>query len=272
MPLDHIDISKMLEVAIVAARLAGQRAMEEIKYVKSSIKNGREIVTQADPLCQEIIINRIKETYPDHGFIGEEGPGGKMLLQPPRTADPIWWVIDPIDGTNNYAHGFLCFGVSIGAMYKGEPVVGVIFDPATESMYTAAKGADAQLNSSRINVSDEDATEFASFGLDSHFEPHQSEPINKIMQTMKYRNIGTTALQMAYVAKGSLIGTLTTVTKLWDIAAGAVLIEAAGGIVTDLAGKKIFPLEPESYDGENFVLLGCNKKTHQKFLEMFGGK
>ena len=97
MGLQHSDISRMLEVAVVAARLAGQRAMEELKYIKTSIKNNEEIVTQADAICQDLIMATIKETYPDHGFIAEEGPEGKMLVQAPRTDDPVWWIIDPID-------------------------------------------------------------------------------------------------------------------------------------------------------------------------------
>ena len=156
MKLQHSDISPMLEVARVAARLAGQRAMEEIKYVKTSVKNQSEMVTQADPICQALIINRVKETYPDHGFIAEEGPDGKLLYQPPRGSERIWWVIDPIDGTNNYAHGLLCFVVSIGVIYEGKPIVGVIFDPATDSMFATARDVDAQLNNSRIQVSDVD--------------------------------------------------------------------------------------------------------------------
>jgi len=131
----------MLETAIVAARLAGQRAMEEINFIKASVKNSRELITQADTRCQQIIVERIKETYPDHGFIAEEGGEGKIFKQPPRGDKPIWWVIDPIDGTNNFAHRILLFTVSIAAMYQGEPIVGVIFEPATESMFTAVKAA-----------------------------------------------------------------------------------------------------------------------------------
>jgi fructose-1,6-bisphosphatase/inositol monophosphatase family enzyme len=142
----------MLEAAVVAARLAGQRAMEELRYVKKDIKNGDEIVTQADPFFRIV----------------------------PRGGEPIWWVIDPIDGTNNFANGLLCFSVSIAAMVEGKPIVGVIFDPTTDSMYTAAQDMDAQLNGSRISVSENDVGPFASFGVDSHLAPST----NKGMQTM----------------------------------------------------------------------------------------
>ena len=218
----------MLEVGMVAARLAGQRAMEELKYVKSSIKNGNEIVTQADGLCQKLIIERIKEAYPDHGFLAEEGAGGKMFKQPPRSSESIWWVIDPIDGTNNYAHGLLEFGVSIAAVYEGKPVVGVIFDPATDSMFTAAKDMDAQLNSSKITVSEDDISKFSSFGIDSHFPDSMKESVYDIMGRTRFRNLGTTALHLAYIARGAMIGCITTVTKIWDIAAAYVIAREAG--------------------------------------------
>jgi len=269
MALEHSDISRILEVARVAARLAGQRAMEEIKYVKASVKNGKEMVTQADGICQELIINRIKETYPDHGFIAEEGDGGKMYAQPPRAAEPIWWVIDPIDGTNNYAHGLLCFTIAIAVIYEGQPIAAVIFDPATESMFTAAKDTDAQLNASRITVSDEDINKFAELGIDSHFKPEMADAVNEVMRRTKFRNLGSGSLQLAYVAKGALVGTLLLGAKLWDIAAGTLLIETAGGIVTDLAGKKTFPIDMETYTSGQYEILAANKKTHAELLKIF---
>jgi len=146
MPIEQRDLSRMLETAIVAARLAGQHAMEEINYIKASVKNATELVTQADARCQKIIIDRIKENYPDHGFIAEEGEQGKIFKQPPRGDQQFWWAIDPIDGTNNFAHRMLFFTVSIAVIYQGQPIVGVIFEPATDSMFTAVKGGEAQLN------------------------------------------------------------------------------------------------------------------------------
>ena len=137
MKLEQKELSRMLETAIVAARLAGQRAMEEINYLKVKVKSEDQLVTQADTICQKLIIDRIKETYPDHGFIAEEGEQGKMFKQPPRGTEKIWWVIDPIDGTSNYAKRMLLFTIHVAAMHEGRPVVGVIFEPATESMYSA---------------------------------------------------------------------------------------------------------------------------------------
>jgi len=268
MVLEQRDLSRMLETAIVAARLAGQRAMEEINFIKASIKNSRELVTQADARCQQIIVERIKETYPDHGFIAEEGGEGKIFKQPPRADEQLWWVIDPIDGTNNFAHRMLCFTVSIAVMYEGEPIVGVIFEPATESMFTAVKGSEAQLNGRRITASDETMNEFSSVGLDSHFDEGVPAWACEIMQRTRFRNFGTTALQFAYVAKGSLIATVVSDPKLWDIAAGALIAETAGAIVSDRQGGKIFPIDLDSYEGEESQVMTANKKVHAEILEL----
>ena len=269
MSLEHSDISRMLEVGIVAARLAGQRAMEELKYAKSEVKNGDEIVTNADRACQKIIIDRIKETYPDHGFLGEEGDGGTIMKQTPRSSEDIWWVIDPIDGTNNFANGLLSFCVSIAVMHKGIPIIGVIFDPATDSMFAAAKDTDAQLNTSRITVNDAEIGRFASFGIDSHYTDNMEKAIHHMLKNTRFRCLGTTAMHMAYVAKGAMIGAVTTVARIWDIAAGAIIVQNAGGIVTDLAGNSVFPVDLANYNGENYNLIITNKKIFEETRQLF---
>ena len=168
MSLEQKDLSKILETAIVAARLAGQKALEDVDFVKFKIKNDSELVTPTDSICQQIIIDQIKETYPDHGFIAEEGQQGKIFSQSPRGSEPVWWVIDPIDGTNNFARKMPIFAISIAAMYQGQPIVGVIFDPSTDSMFTAVKGQDAQVNSRKITVNDDKMDKLSNVGFESH--------------------------------------------------------------------------------------------------------
>lgn len=268
MVLEQKDLSRMLETAIVAARLAGQRAMEEIDYTKTSLKSATELVTQTDARCQKIIIDRIKENYPDHGFIGEEGDGGKLFKQPPRGEDLIWWVIDPIDGTNNFSHRMLLFAVSIGVMYEGEPIIGVIFEPATESMFTAVVGGEAQLNGRRITASQDEMDKFASVGLDSHFENGVPAWTCELIQRTRFRNLGTTALQLAYVAKGSLVATIANTPKLWDFAAGLVIAESAGAVTTDWQGQRILPIDLDQYSGQAFPILTASEKVHPQIVEM----
>jgi len=243
--------------------------MEEINFIKASIKSNKsELVTQTDARCQQIIVDRIKETYPDHGFIAEEGSEGKIFKQPPRGAELVWWVIDPLDGTNNFAHRMLFFTVSIAVMYEGEAIAGVIFEPATDSMFTAVKGREAQLNSRRITAGKEKMDEFSSVGLDSHFDNEVPGWACEIMQRTRFRNLGSTALQFAYVAKGSLIATIASDPKLWDIAAGAAIVEAAGAIVSDWQGGKIFPVDLDSYEGQKLRVIAANKKVHTELLKL----
>ncbi|MFZ0033943.1 MAG: inositol monophosphatase [Sedimentisphaerales bacterium] len=268
MVLKQKDLSDMLEIASAAARLAGQHAMEELSFIKVSIKNDSELVTQADAQCQQIIINRIREAYPDHGFIAEEGNQGKIFKQLPRGDELFWWVIDPIDGTNNFAHKMLLFTVSIAAMHKGEPIVGVVFEPATGSMFTAVKDGEAQLNGRRITAGEETMNVFSSIGLDSNFDDGVSRWTCEIMQKTRFRNLGTTALQLAYVAKGGLTATIAQHQKLWDIAAGALIAEAAGAIVSDWQGGKIFPVDLDSYQGQRLQVIAANKKVHTELLQL----
>lgn len=268
MKLEQEKLSRLLETAVVAARLGGQHAMEQIGYVKSSVKNGSELITQADGQCQQIITGRIKETYPDHGFIGEEGRDGGILKQPPRGPEPIWWVIDPIDGTTNYAHRLPIFAISVAAMYEGRAIVGVVFDPATDSMFTAVTGRESQLNGRRITAGSEKISEFACAGIDSHYNDEIPEWVCEIMKQTRVRNIGTTALQLCYVASGALILTVANRPKLWDIAAGILIAETAGAIVTDWQGEKIFPVETERYEGAEFRAVAANKKVHPKIIKM----
>lgn len=269
MTLSNTELSRMLEAAVVAARLAGQRAMEELRYITRSIKNGNEMVTQADPICQKIIIDRIREAYPDHGFLAEEGAEGKPLKMSPRGTENIWWIIDPIDGTNNYSHGLLCFSVSIAAFCDGRPVVAVIFDPASESMFTAVSDGDAQLNSTRIATSEDGIDKFAQFGIDSSPHPLTNDAIGKLFGQCRIRCLGSTALHLAYVARGALIGAVTTSARLWDIAAGVLLIERAGGRVTDLEGNPLPAIAPETYDGKQYPILAATAKTHTALLSGF---
>lgn len=270
MCLEQQALSQILETAIVAARLAGQRAMEEMNYVKATLKSPTELVTDTDRHCQQLIIDRIKESFPDHGFIAEEGEPGRIFKRAPRGEPAIWWVIDPIDGTNNFAHAIPIFTVSIGVLYEGRPIAGVVFDPGTDSMYTTVHGGEPQLNGRRIETSQDDITPVNSVGLDSHLADPVPSWVARILRQSRFRNFGTTALQLAYVAAGGLVGTVACTPKLWDIAAGVMIAESAGAIATDWRGKSLFPVDPENYQGHAFEVLVANKRAHPKLVEWIG--
>jgi myo-inositol-1(or 4)-monophosphatase len=271
MSLKQKDLSEVLEIAVAAARLAGQHAMEAMNHVKAVKKNESELVTQADTQCQRIIIQRIRETYPDHGFIAEEGDAGRMFKQAPLGKAAIWWAIDPIDGTNNFAHGIPVFTVSIAALSEGEPVAGVVLQPANDAMFTAARGTEAQLNGRPIFAGEEEIGPLTSVGLDSHFEETLPLWVCDLIGQSRFRNFGTTALHLAYVAGGGLVASVMCTPKLWDIAAGTVIAQAAGAIVTDWNGARIFPVDLDRYEGQSFKVLAGNKKTHPALLAVTKG-
>ncbi|MHC4844374.1 MAG: inositol monophosphatase family protein [Planctomycetota bacterium] len=213
-------------------------------------------------------MDRIKENYPDHGFIAEEGQDGGIFKQTPRGSEDIWWIIDPIDGTNNFAHKLPLFSISIAVMYEGKPIVGIIFAPALDSMFTAFKDGDAQLNSRRINTCKDDLNDLTSIGLDSLFKEKVPQWAQEIIKRTMYRNLGSAALQMAYVANGSLIANINTGTKLWDMAAGTFIAECAGALATNWKGEKLFPQDIDAYQGEKFDVLVANKKVHPHLVKM----
>jgi myo-inositol-1(or 4)-monophosphatase len=274
--MEQKDLNRILETAVAAARLAGQCAMEEMNPGRgeaclartASVKNGTELVTETDSRCQQLIMDRVKETFPDHGFIAEEGDQGKLFKQPPRGEPAVWWVIDPIDGTNNFAHGIPVFAISIGVMLEGRSIAGVIFEPATGSMYTAVEGGQAQLNGRRILAAEEDMSLLTSVGLDSHFGNRLPAGMVEIMTHTRFRNFGSTALQLAYVASGGLVGTVLCTPKLWDIAAGAILVQAAGAVFTDWRGHALFPVDLDRYEGHPFPSLAANPKVSPRLIEL----
>lgn len=271
MSLPQKDLHEMLDVAVAAAKRAGRHALEELGRAKGVKKSENELVTQADAECQRIIIELIRETYPDHGLIAEEGEKGKMFRRAPVGEPAVWWAVDPIDGTNNFAHGIPVFATSIGVLAEGEPVVGVIYQPATDSLYTAIKGGPAHSNGRRISAGDGEISPVTSVGLDSHFERELPAWVSDLMRRSRFRNFGTTALHLSYVASGGLVAALMCTPKLWDIAAGVVIAQAAGALVTDWEGSPLFPIDLDHYDGGPFRVVAANRRTHPQLLRTIRG-
>ncbi|NQV32479.1 MAG: inositol monophosphatase [Phycisphaeraceae bacterium] len=261
----------MLATAIQAARCAGHHALDMMNTTQASIKNNSDLVTEADCQCQTLIIEQIQSRFPGHGFIGEEGDRGGLFKQPPSGPDDIWWIIDPIDGTNNYAHGLPQFSVSIGAMQHGRPIVGVIYDPCADHLYTAASQGEPCDNGVPIAVSDESLSMHCSVGIDSHFGDTIPPWVYELMVRTRFRNVGTTALHLAYTAKGGLAGMTLFTPKLWDIAAGCLIAEQAGAIISDWQGNPLWPMDPSIYEGNPIPSIMCNPVVHKELLAMING-
>lgn len=230
----------IVNIAIEAARAGANiinRAMKRPDMIKIAEKSPNDFVTEVDQKVEQEIIYHIKRAYPDHSILGEEsGEQGDHDYQ---------WVIDPIDGTRNFIHGFPHFAISIALLHKGKPEHGVIYDPNRQELFTASRGKGAHLNDRRIRVSTRKRMEETLLGTGfAYRHTHKDDPLPpRILQTFlpscgDVRRAGAATLDLAYVACGRLDGFWEQGLKIWDMAAGVLLIKEAGGIVCDFDGSE----------------------------------
>jgi len=227
----------MLNIAIRAARSAGNlivRSLQHVDHLDITTKGLNDFVTDVDRLAEQEIINTIHKSYPEHAILAEEsGTQGDN--------DTVW-VIDPLDGTTNFLHGFPHYCVSIAVMVRGRIEHGVIYDPLRDELFTASRGDGAKLNDRRIRVNKRKelagsllATGFP-FKYPHHLTPYLDTFGALLPQVVDIRRAGSAALDLAYVAAGRLDGYWEIGLEKWDLAAGVLLIEEAGGVVSDFAG------------------------------------
>lgn len=253
----------MLTIAVRAAREAGRillRNFENVDRLKIQSKGRNDFVTEVDQRAEIAVIKVLREKYPGHAILAEE-----TGAHPGR--DEYEWVIDPLDGTTNYLHGFPQFAVSIACKIRGKLEQAVVYDPLREEMFTATRGRGAQLNDRRIRVSDRKSLDGALLGTGFPFREHQNLDLYMQMfrlmveQTAGLRRPGSAALDLAYTAAGRTDGFFELGLSQWDFAGGALLVSEAGGMVTDIDGGGGF------LDSGN--LLAANLKIHAAMLKNF---
>jgi len=232
----------LLNTAVQVARKAGDTAAgyfnrAERLEIRSKARN--EFVTQVDEAAEAIIIEGIRERYPSHAFLAEEsgaqGDGDHL------------WIIDPLDGTTNFVHGFPVFAVSIALKVRGVLEVGVIYDPMRQELFTAQRGGGAQLDGRRIRVSSQKALDGALIGTGFPYRS-SGEYLDRYLrmlgsvlsETAGIRRPGAAALDLAYLAAGRLDGFWEFGLQAWDIAAGALIVQEAGGMLSELDGQGDF--------------------------------
>jgi len=225
----------LLNFTIQVARDAGNLLVQRLGAAKVSNKGDIDLVTESDVASEELIIERIRSRYPQHGILAEES-GEAVSVGSTRSE---WkWIIDPLDGTTNYAHGYPCFCVSIAVERAGVLEIGVIYDPLRDEMFAAERGQGAMLNDRRIRVSSVDdlnrAMVCTGFPYNVRERPDFARDFaNFTMQAQAVRRDGSAAIDLAYVACSRFDGFFEDGLNPWDMAAGVLLIEEAGGRVTD---------------------------------------
>lgn len=264
--MDAKDTSGALNVAITAARDAGKiiaqniSLLDRIKVTKKSNSNNRvELVSEIDLQAERVIIEQLKHAYADFNVIGEES--GDAGLKSDYT-----WMIDPLDGTHNFLHGHPHCCVSIALLYKNQAVAAVVYDPFRNELFTARKGAGAQLDGRRIRVSEStrlsDSLVCTGFPYQAGTEVKQWLKSFAAMmpRTQSIHRTGSSVLDLAYVACGRYDGFWEFGLKDWDIAAGSLLIKEAGGLITNMNGKlDLF--------GNGHILAGT-ANIHEKMLQL----
>jgi myo-inositol-1(or 4)-monophosphatase len=233
----------MLTIAVRAARRAGSiinRAALAGGNLQVQSKRANDFVTEVDRSAEAAIIEIVQKSYPDHGILGEESGSVGSDKQEYR------WIIDPLDGTTNFIHGFPQYCVSIGVERAGALTHAVVYDPLRDELFTASKGGGAFLNDRRIRVSKCGRLGEALLGTGFPFK--ELNRVDLYVKQLKYlmesssgvRRAGSAALDLAYVACGRLDGFWELGLSPWDVAGGALLIQEAGGLVADLDGDQTF--------------------------------
>lgn len=251
-----------LPAARQAALEAGRYLLEGLSQTKRVTYKGQvDLVTGFDRRSEEIIYDRLGRAFPGHSFLAEEE------IKRDRDSD-YCWLVDPLDGTTNYAHGLPVFCVSIALAFRNEIILGVVYDPNREELYTATRGHGSYLNGKPIRVSRTRKLDRSLLATGFPYDVRTSQDnnldhfANFAVRAQAIRRLGSAALDLCYVACGRFDGYWEKKLKPWDLAAGALLVEEAGGRVSDLAGKKFRLPGPH--------IVASNGYIHRPMLEILG--
>jgi myo-inositol-1(or 4)-monophosphatase len=237
-------ITQFAEVCEKAARAGGAVLLDWAGRFNVREKGPADLVTEADLASQEAIRDTLLGAFPEHGFLAEENE------QIASRSDDYRWIVDPLDGTMNYVHGVPNFAVSIGLEQRGTLVVGVVLDPVSGECFTAMQGRGAYLDGRRLSVSGVATLEQALIAVSFAAHVERGDPeiaqLNEVMlRAQGTRRMGSSALNLCYVAAGRFDGYWSKTTKIWDIAAGALLVSEAGGVITDFDGGPLVISRPQ---------------------------
>jgi myo-inositol-1(or 4)-monophosphatase len=261
-PQTPLTADRRAESAAEIARLGGKIALDYFERAEVSWKADDSMVTEADVAIQSWLEDEIAAAFPDDGILGEEGLSKSRL----RPGAHFVWVLDPVDGTNNFGRGIPGFAVSIGVLRAGMPFAGAVYDPVSAQLFTACAGHGARLNGRRLRVEAAVPGPRSLFSIRSPFAGDVPGYVRQWLGRYRLRRFGSTALQLCYVAAGALAFVHDHRASLWDIAGAAVVLEEAGGVLTAPDGGPLFPVHPDAYGGEPIGFLAGDPTGHRLSL------
>ena len=251
-------MEEYLVVAREAALRAGQLLRDNLGGKRTIVFKGEiDLVTEMDTRAERAVVETLLQAFPDHGILSEE----EATIE---KESPFRWIIDPLDGTTNYAHGYPCFAVSLALESAGEVIVGVVYDPMREELFSAGKGQGAQLNGRPLQVSIVDNLIHSLLATGFPYDRRVSEKNNLnhfnelLMAAQEVRRDGSAALDLCSVAAGRFEGFWELKLKPWDVAAGMLIVREAGGVVSDFSGDR-----SSIYDQE---IVASNGMIHGQML------
>ncbi|MEN6510018.1 MAG: inositol monophosphatase family protein [Smithella sp.] len=257
-------MTELMEFAGNLARQAGRLLADRLtKQNRVYYKGSIDLVTEADKMSEELILAQINRRYPEHGILSEESAAKneQALMR---------WIIDPLDGTTNYAHGFPFFCVSIALEKEGTVVLGIIYDPTRDDLFTATRAGGAYLNGQKLRVSSESDLSRSLLATGFPYDIRVSADNNidfftaMAVRAQAIRRAGAAALDLAYLAAGRFDGFWELKLKPWDTAAGCLMVTEAGGVISDLSGGKWNLYSPG--------LVASNGLIHDQMIKVFRNK
>jgi len=250
-------INKVIQIATEAGEIVREGFGKKFSIEYKT--NASNLVTEFDKKSEAAIIAFIKKEFPTHAVLAEESGSHKSTSE-------YLWVIDPIDGTTNFAHGLPIFGVSIGVQKNNETICGVVFDVMNNAVYSCEKGGGSYRNGQKLQVSTNSQIEKSNLvtGFPYNIADNPDFAIERFVAFLKtsrsVHRLGSAAIDMCYVASGVFDGFFEVILHPWDVCAAKLLVEEAGGIVTNFAGEQI--------DIYSQQFLACSKNIHQKMIEV----
>lgn len=272
MPSAMPSAPSFIEFRQTACRLA-QLGADTIRpyfgQVRASRKHDNTPVTEADHAGQAAILREVARLFPDHAVLTEEviaRPDAHATLERARWC----WVIDPLDGTRNFARGVQMYAVSIGLLEAGRPVAAAVYDAASDCVWSAALGEGAFRGEAPLRLDDRTVGADSTIAVSSFRRTPVPRPVKAWMDEFLFRNLGAVALHLAWVAGGLMDAAFSLECKLWDIAAGCLLISEAGGIAGAVGAGPLWPIDIATYNGEDMPILAGTPAIYRRLVQTLG--